>query len=140
MSHCCPCASASSSTAPFFLPSIPDSSSCRSGSGGAFSAAVGRSKLRCGGGPRRGQATVAAGSKDGGSGGTAGGEKGEDDAPAFNPFGFVTDNPSSRSAIQLPAVPAEDGNVGQMLYVMPYMPRFVYLTSSSSDYRAGNHI
>eukprot|EP00267_Zea_mays_P056850 XP_023156886.1 uncharacterized protein LOC100275250 isoform X1 [Zea mays] len=116
MSHCCPCASASSSTAPFFLPSIPDSSSCRSGSGGAFSAAVGRSKLRCGGGPRRGQATVAAGSKDGGSGGTAGGEKGEDDAPAFNPFGFVTDNPSSRSAIQLPAVPAEDGNVGQMLY------------------------
>ncbi|XP_021888427.1 uncharacterized protein LOC110807570 [Carica papaya] len=38
------------------------------------------------------------------------------DSPAFNPFGFVTDNPSSRSAIQLPEVPAEDGNVGQMLY------------------------
>ena len=37
--------------------------------------------------------------------------------PAFNPFGFVTDNPSSRSAIQLPESPAEDGNVGQMLYV-----------------------
>jgi hypothetical protein len=35
------------------------------------------------------------------------------------PFGFVTDSPSSRSAIQLQAVPAEDGNVGQMLYVMP---------------------
>lgn len=35
--------------------------------------------------------------------------------PAFNPFGFVTDNPSSRSAIQLPEIPAEDGNVGQML-------------------------
>lgn len=33
----------------------------------------------------------------------------------FNPFGFVTDNPSSRSAIQLPDNPAEDGNVGQML-------------------------
>ncbi|CAH9056513.1 unnamed protein product [Cuscuta epithymum] len=38
------------------------------------------------------------------------------DKPAFNPFGFVTDNPSSRSAIQLPESPAEDGNVGQMLY------------------------
>ncbi|KAF9623651.1 hypothetical protein IFM89_003683 [Coptis chinensis] len=35
---------------------------------------------------------------------------------AFNPFGFVTDNPSSRAAIQLPESPAEDGNVGQMLY------------------------
>ncbi|KAL3511913.1 hypothetical protein ACH5RR_024630 [Cinchona calisaya] len=40
----------------------------------------------------------------------------DDDKPAFNPFGFVTDNPSSRSAIQLPESPAEDGNVGQMLY------------------------
>lgn len=38
------------------------------------------------------------------------------DTPAFNPFGFVTDNPSSRSAIQLPQVPAEDGNVGEMIY------------------------
>lgn len=41
----------------------------------------------------------------------------DDDTPAFNPFGFVTDNPSSRNAIQLPESPAEDGNVGQMLYV-----------------------
>lgn len=41
----------------------------------------------------------------------------DSDSPAFNPFGFVTDNPSSRSAIQLPEVPAEDGNVGEMLYV-----------------------
>lgn len=41
----------------------------------------------------------------------------DNDSPAFNPFGFVTDNPSSRSAIQLPESPAEDGNVGQMLYV-----------------------
>jgi len=41
----------------------------------------------------------------------------DDNTPAFNPFGFVTDNPSSRSAIQLPESPAEDGNVGQMLYV-----------------------
>lgn len=41
----------------------------------------------------------------------------EKDTPAFNPFGFVTDNPSSRNAIQLPESPAEDGNVGQMLYV-----------------------
>lgn len=40
--------------------------------------------------------------------------------PEFNPFGFVTDNPSSRSAIQLPASPAEDGNVGQMLYVKSF--------------------
>ncbi|KAJ0250424.1 hypothetical protein HA466_0137590 [Hirschfeldia incana] len=39
-----------------------------------------------------------------------------EDDPSFNPFGFVTDNPSSRSAIQLPETPAEDGNVGQMLY------------------------
>ncbi|KAG5000871.1 hypothetical protein JHK87_021943 [Glycine soja] len=43
-------------------------------------------------------------------------ESKDKDAPAFNPFGFVTDNPSSRSAIQLPENPAEDGNVGQMLY------------------------
>ncbi|KAJ8773884.1 hypothetical protein K2173_009315 [Erythroxylum novogranatense] len=38
------------------------------------------------------------------------------DSPAFSPFAFVTDNPSSRGAIQLPESPAEDGNVGQMLY------------------------
>lgn len=43
------------------------------------------------------------------------GESKDNDSPAFNPFGFVTDNPSSRSAIQLPENPAEDGNVGQML-------------------------
>ncbi|XP_068647926.1 uncharacterized protein [Aristolochia californica] len=42
--------------------------------------------------------------------------KGEEEKLAFNPFGFVTDNPSSRSAIQLPESPAEAGNVGQMLY------------------------
>ncbi|XP_039118685.1 uncharacterized protein LOC120254696 isoform X2 [Dioscorea cayenensis subsp. rotundata] len=41
---------------------------------------------------------------------------GADDKPSFNPFGFVTDNPSSRSAIQLSESPAEAGNVGQMLY------------------------
>ncbi|KAA0058742.1 haloalkane dehalogenase [Cucumis melo var. makuwa] len=41
---------------------------------------------------------------------------GDADSTGFNPFGFVTDNPSSRSAIQLPESPAEDGNVGQMLY------------------------
>ncbi|KAF8400605.1 hypothetical protein HHK36_013904 [Tetracentron sinense] len=44
-------------------------------------------------------------------------KKSQDDSPAFNPFGFVTDNPSSRTAIQLPESPAEDGNVGQMLYM-----------------------
>lgn len=43
-------------------------------------------------------------------------EETDEDTPAFNPFGFVTDNPSSRGAIQLPASPAEDGNVGQMIY------------------------
>ncbi|XP_048139239.1 cis-3-alkyl-4-alkyloxetan-2-one decarboxylase isoform X2 [Rhodamnia argentea] len=43
-------------------------------------------------------------------------EEADRDTPEFNPFGFVTDNPSSRSAIQLPESPAEDGNVGQMLY------------------------
>ncbi|KAI5392449.1 hypothetical protein KIW84_077015 [Lathyrus oleraceus] len=42
-------------------------------------------------------------------------EKDEDDKSSFNPFGFVTDNASSRSAIQLPQSPAEDGNVGQMI-------------------------
>ncbi|KAF3450907.1 hypothetical protein FNV43_RR06996 [Rhamnella rubrinervis] len=47
---------------------------------------------------------------------TADDEDSDSDSPAFNPFGFVTDNPSSRSAIQLPENPAEDGNVGQMLY------------------------
>ncbi|KAJ7560501.1 hypothetical protein O6H91_04G132500 [Diphasiastrum complanatum] len=31
-------------------------------------------------------------------------------------FSFVTDNPSSREAIQLPNEPAQDGNVGQMIY------------------------
>jgi hypothetical protein len=46
----------------------------------------------------------------------------EEGDPAFNPFGFVTDNPSSRTAIQLPESPAQDGNVGQMLYVMPASP------------------
>ncbi|WJX48767.1 hypothetical protein P8452_35288 [Trifolium repens] len=42
-------------------------------------------------------------------------EKDQDDKSSFNPFGFVTDNPSSRSAIQLPETPADDGNVGQMI-------------------------
>lgn len=32
-------------------------------------------------------------------------------------FNFVTDNESSRSAIQLPNTPAEDGNLGQMISV-----------------------
>lgn len=58
--------------------------------------------------------------------GNSGGSKNDrDEDPSFNPFGFVTDNPSSRSAIQLPESPAEDGNVGQMLYVS-----FTYLLSS----------
>lgn len=47
-----------------------------------------------------------------------------EEKPDFNPFGFVTDNPSSRNAIQLPESPAEDGNVGQMLYVMHRLSLF----------------
>lgn len=43
-------------------------------------------------------------------------DKDKDTTPDFSPFAFVTDNPSSRDAIQLPESPAEDGNVGQMLY------------------------
>ncbi|XP_058734385.1 uncharacterized protein LOC131606124 [Vicia villosa] len=42
-------------------------------------------------------------------------DKDEDEKSSFNPFGFVTDNASSRSAIQLPETPAEAGNVGQMI-------------------------
>ena len=44
-------------------------------------------------------------------------DKDEDTTSGFSPFAFVTDNPSSREAIQLPESPAEDGNVGEMLYV-----------------------
>lgn len=62
--------------------------------------------------------------------------KDKDDAPAFNPFGFVTDNPSSRSAIQLPEIPAEDGNVGQMLnvcnlfcFLLPYVSQVLKIVS-----------
>ncbi|KAL6844484.1 hypothetical protein ACP4OV_026157 [Aristida adscensionis] len=129
MSRCCPCAapSTSPSSSPLFLlPCIPAASRSGSGSGsvafslcgGAFSPGSG-SRRRTprwggGGGQRRGHATVAASSEDGSE--PAEGREKEGEAPAFNPFGFVTDNPSSRSAIQLPAVPAEDGNVGQMLY------------------------
>ncbi|GLJ43362.1 hypothetical protein SUGI_0900830 [Cryptomeria japonica] len=40
-------------------------------------------------------------------------KKGEDES--FSPFKFVTDNPSSRNAIQLPVRPAEDGFVGEMI-------------------------
>ncbi|PKA51476.1 hypothetical protein AXF42_Ash002841 [Apostasia shenzhenica] len=60
----------------------------------------------------RNSETVVANSGDG-----KGDRRGDEASqPSFNPFGFVTDNPSSRSAIQLPEIPAEDGNVGQMLY------------------------
>ncbi|KAG2575172.1 hypothetical protein PVAP13_7KG417700 [Panicum virgatum] len=119
MPRCCPCAT-SSSPSLFLLPSVPASSASKTASSrrvafspcdGAFSCVSGR--LRWGTRPRGRCATVEASGKDGS--GTAEEEK-EKDEPGFNPFGFVTDNPSSRSAIQLPAVPAEDGNVGQMLY------------------------
>ncbi|PUZ49185.1 hypothetical protein GQ55_7G306000 [Panicum hallii var. hallii] len=120
MPRCCPCAT-SSSPALFLLPSVPASSTYKTTTSssrvafspcdGAFGCVSGR--LRWGTRPRARHATVAASGKDGS--GTAEEEK-EEDEPGFNPFGFVTDNPSSRGAIQLPAVPAEDGNVGQMLY------------------------
>nr|CAB3485953.1 unnamed protein product [Digitaria exilis] len=122
MSRCCPSATSSSSPALCLclLPSVPAASkSTTTTSSVAFSPCGGASisvsgRLRWGTRPRGGRhATVAASGNDGG--GTAKEEK-EGDKPGFNPFGFVTDNPSSRSAIQLPAVPAEDGNVGQMLY------------------------
>ncbi|KMT00642.1 hypothetical protein BVRB_9g219350 [Beta vulgaris subsp. vulgaris] len=58
----------------------------------------------------RKKATAKVFAKSGGNGGD------DDETSSFNPFGFVTDNPSSKSAIQLPESPAEDGNVGQMLY------------------------
>lgn len=59
------------------------------------------------------------------SGGGGDGEvEAKEKPPAFNPFGFVTDNPSSRSAIQLPESPAEEGNVGQMLYVSSPSSKF----------------
>ncbi|KAK8918393.1 hypothetical protein KSP39_PZI021120 [Platanthera zijinensis] len=60
---------------------------------------------------KRRNATVVGCSGDGNE------DRGRDEKQlSFNPFGFVTDNPSSRAAIQLPETPAEDGNVGQMLY------------------------
>lgn len=43
------------------------------------------------------------------------GEKKDEAENTFSPFTFVTDNPSSRGAIQLPDLPADDGNVGQMI-------------------------
>ncbi|CAO2036733.1 unnamed protein product [Urochloa humidicola] len=117
MSRCCPCpATSSSSPSLYLLPSVPTTTSSNvalSPRGGAsvFSSVWGRPRWET---RQRGRyATVSASGKDGS--GTAEEEKEEGD-PGFNPFGFVTDNPSSRSAIQLPAVPAEDGNVGQMLY------------------------
>ncbi|XP_062184750.1 uncharacterized protein LOC133888493 [Phragmites australis] len=118
MSCSCPCTTSSPSTPLFLLlPSIPAASRNSNGvafpsCGGAFSPAV-SGRLQGGARDRGRYATVAASSKDG-SGRAEGGT--DEDESAFNPFGFVTDNPSSRSAIQLPAVPAEDGNVGQMLY------------------------
>lgn len=71
-------------------------------------------------GPRRRSQSVAAYNSDGN-----GDLEGDKKQSSFSPFGFVTDNPSSRSAIQLPESPAEDGNVGQMLYVI--FPLVLYL-------------
>jgi len=53
--------------------------------------------------------------------------KDQDDKSSFNPFGFVTDNPSSRSAIQLSENPAEAGNVGQMIDVITSCLSFLIL-------------
>jgi len=38
--------------------------------------------------------------------------------PSEGLFSFVTDNDSSRNAIQLPNAPAQDGNLGQMISVL----------------------
>lgn len=41
----------------------------------------------------------------------------EDEKKSRGIFSFVTDNESSKSAIQLPNTPAQDGNLGQMISV-----------------------
>jgi hypothetical protein len=47
-------------------------------------------------------------------------------------FSFVTDNESSRGAIQLPNTPAQDGNLGQMISVQ--LPPFsTHLSVSGND-------
>ncbi|KAG8043713.1 hypothetical protein GUJ93_ZPchr0458g22790 [Zizania palustris] len=119
---CCPRATTSS---PLSLPR----SACRSrsiGGGGAFSSSssscgsanAAASRVRGGGGGRRrsGHLVVAASSSSDSKDETTEGKKQQEENQELNPFRFVTDNPSSRSAIQLPESPAEDGNVGQMLY------------------------
>ncbi|KAL5216744.1 hypothetical protein ABZP36_008145 [Zizania latifolia] len=116
---CCPRATTSS---PLSLPR----SACRSrssGGGVAFSSSpcgsanAAASRVLGGGSRRRsGHLVVAASSSSDSKDETTEGKKQEEQEQEFNPFGFVTDNPSSRSAIQLPESPAEDGNVGQMLY------------------------
>ncbi|KAE9616115.1 hypothetical protein Lal_00017377 [Lupinus albus] len=42
-------------------------------------------------------------------------EDNDKDNPSFNPFGLVTDNPSSHSVIKLPESAAEDSNVGYVI-------------------------
>ncbi|KAF7019123.1 hypothetical protein CFC21_032329 [Triticum aestivum] len=108
----CPCSTSASASSPLSL--LPAPSSVPAASRRSTVAFPSSRDPRSGWTRRRGvRAIVAAssGSKD--EKAEAGEEEGD---PAFNPFGFVTDNPSSRSAIQLPASPAQDGNVGQMLY------------------------
>jgi hypothetical protein len=60
-------------------------------------------------------------------------------------FSFVTDNDSSRGAIQLPNTPAQDGNLGQMISVRPSVSSFLhiliagFITSESSHcFRKGS--
>ncbi|EAY95781.1 hypothetical protein OsI_17656 [Oryza sativa Indica Group] len=103
---CCPCTTTTSS--PLSLPRPACRGRWSGGGGSSANAAAWRAR---GGGAKRSLVVAASGSKDE----TAEGKKQEEEEE-FNPFGFVTDNPSSRGAIQLPESPAQDGNVGQMLY------------------------
>lgn len=52
--------------------------------------------------------------------------------PSEGIFSFVTDNDSSRNAIQLPNAPAQDGNLGQMISVPHFFNRDLSCTSSHS--------
>ncbi len=65
---------------------------------------------------RRGGCTVVAAVNEGGE---------EKAARKKGLFSFVTDNDSSRGAIQLPNTPAQDGNLGQMISVRPSVSSFL---------------
>ncbi|KAK9229456.1 hypothetical protein WN944_022418 [Citrus x changshan-huyou] len=58
----------------------------------------------------------------------------DEETPGFNPFGFVNNNPSSRSAIQLPDLPADDGNVSsEHVFLQEILTFSVYLIAFHMD-------